>query len=102
MKDFFNFQKMITPVIIKLLFWLGILGCIIAGILQIVIGIMEGFDRELVFMGIGYIVLGPIVVRIYCELLIVLFSINDTLTDIRKQLNRQQDQEDQTNSENEG
>ena len=103
MKDFFNFQKMITPVIIKFLFWLGILGCIIAGILLIVMGsIWEGLDVELVFMGIGYIVLGPIVVRIYCELLIILFSINDTLTDIRKQLNRQQDQENQTNSENEG
>ena len=102
MKDFFNFQKMITPVIIQFLFWLGILGCIIAGILLIVIGIVEGFDGELVFMGIGYIVLGPIVVRIYCELLIILFSINDTLADIKKQLNRQQDREDQTNSENEG
>ena len=103
MKDFFNFQKMITPVIIQFLFWLGILGCIIAGILLIVMGtIWEGLDVELVFMGIGYIVLGPIVVRIYCELLIILFSINDTLTDIKKQLNRQQDQEDQTNSENAG
>ena len=104
MKDFFNFKKMITPVIIKVLFWLGILGCIIAGIFQIVMGsTMElGFGGELVFMGIGYIVLGPIVVRIYCELLIILFSINDTLTDIKKQLNRQQDQEEQTHSENEG
>jgi len=29
------------------------------------------------------VVLGPIVVRIYCELLILLFRMNETLTEIR-------------------
>ncbi len=102
MKDFFNFKKMITPVIIKVLFWLGTLGCIIAGIFQIVMAYTGQLGFGVVLTGIGYIVLGPIVVRICCELLIILFSINDTLTDIQKQLNRQQYQEAQTHSENEG
>lgn len=101
MKDFWNFKKMITPIIIQVLFWLGVLGCIIGGIVQIVSGI-EYPDPGMIFEGIAWLILGPIVVRIYCELLIILFSINDTLTDIKKQLNRPQDQDDQTNSQNEG
>lgn len=101
MKDFWNFKKMITPIIIQVLFWLGVLGCIIGGIVQIVSGI-EYPDPGMIFAGIAWLILGPIVVRIYCELLIILFSINDTLTDIKKQLNRPQDQDDQTNSQNEG
>ena len=28
--DFLNFDKMITPVIIKIIFWIGIIICIIA------------------------------------------------------------------------
>jgi uncharacterized membrane protein len=99
MKDFWNFKKMITPIIIPILFWIGTIVCIIAGIVFMVLG-ATGYSNsdsgEMVLLGIGYLVFGPIVVRIYCELLIILFSINDTLTDIKKQLNREQDQDDQT------
>jgi len=101
MKDFWNFKKMITPIIIQVLFWLGVLGCIIGGIVQIVLGIFEGPDPGMIFAGIVWLILGPIVVRICSELLIILFSINDILIDIEKQLNRSQDQNDQTNSQNE-
>ena len=40
-------------------------------------------------MGIILIVLGPIVVRLACEGMIVVFSINDTLTEIRKSLDNE-------------
>ena len=101
MKDLLNFKKMLTPIIIPILFWIGTIICIIAGIVFIVLGV-TGYSNpdngEMVLLGIGYLVLGPIVIRVYCEFLIILFSINDTLTDIKKQLNRQEDQDDQTNS----
>ena len=104
MKDFFSFKKMITPVIIKILFWLAILGCIIGGIFQIAMGAtmgatMEfGFMPELVLTGFALLIFGPIVVRVYCELLLILFSMNDTLTEIKQQLARQQGQSDQSDS----
>jgi uncharacterized membrane protein len=101
MKDLLNFKKMLTPIIIPILFWIGTIICIIAGIVFIVLGV-TGYSNpdngEMVLLGIGYLVLGPIVIRVYCEFLIILFSINDTLTDIKKQLNHQEDQDDQTNS----
>ena len=51
-------------------------GAILAGIARI--------DRtpELIGIGILAVVFGPLVMRIYCEWLIVLFRINDTLTEI--------------------
>ena len=35
------------------------------------------------FLGLVWIVFGPLVARIYCEILIVVFRMNETLTDIR-------------------
>ncbi len=52
--------------------------------------------REQVFAGISLLVLGPISVRISCELLIVIFSINDTLTDVKNLLQSEQEQDEQT------
>ena len=75
MKDFLFFRKMITPVIIQILFWIGVAFAVIGGIVAI---FTTGF-----LYGLGMIVLGPVVVRIWTELLIVLFKVNDTLTDIR-------------------
>ncbi len=112
MKDFLNFKKIITPLIVSKLFSIGAILCIIIGIYGIGEGIsflfgssasgMDAFGMQVIIIGLAYLILGPIILRIFCEVLITVFSINDTLTDIKKQLNRQQDQDDQTNSHNEG
>jgi len=75
MKDFLFFRKMITPVIIQILFWIGVAAVVIMGLIQMFSG---GF-----LPGLGMIVFGPIAVRLWTELLIVVFKINDSLTDIR-------------------
>lgn len=85
MSDFFSFRKMITPIIIQILFWLGVIVSVIAGIIMIVESgnSYYGSDGTMVLGGLLMIFLGPLAVRIYCELLIVIFRINETLTDIR-------------------
>lgn len=77
LKDFFSFRRMIAPVIIQVLFWLGILACLIT----VIVDIKDGhfLNALLVF------ILGPLIVRIGCELLILFFRINETLTDIKNQ-----------------
>ena len=89
MWDFLTFRKMLTPVVIQILFWLGVVACILGGIGAILAGIAR-IDRtpELIGIGILALVFGPLVMRIYCEWLIVLFRINDTLTDIRRNTER--------------
>ena len=84
MEDFLNFKKMITPMIIKILFWIGVALMILSGLASIISGANATFGGgKLVLMGLITIVLGPVIVRIYCELLIVIFSVNDTLTEIK-------------------
>ena len=73
--DFFSFRTMITPIIIQVIFWLGVVGCVIMGLGSLVGG------RAL--YGLVLLVVGPIIVRIECELLILLFRIHDALQEIR-------------------
>lgn len=81
MKDFLNFKKLITPLVIKIIFWVGVISCIITGLGMI-------FSKNIGF-GLAVLFLGPIAVRIYCELLILLFNINDTLTDLKNNAKNQ-------------
>lgn len=94
MQDFLRFKKMITPTIIQILFWIGVAVSVISGLISIIGGATSSYGRggAMVLMGIFWIVVGPVLVRLYCELLIVIFSINDTLTDIKNALNNRNTQ----------
>jgi membrane associated rhomboid family serine protease len=83
MEDFLQFRKMITPVIIKILFWIGVAVCVIGGLVYMIAMISSRAALAGVFGGLLFMFLGPVMVRIYCELLILFFRINDTLTEIR-------------------
>ncbi|MGD0768012.1 MAG: DUF4282 domain-containing protein [Tepidisphaeraceae bacterium] len=87
MNDFLSFKTMITPMIIRIIFLIGVALCVIAGIVWIVIGASSEFGGGAqVFGGIVFMLVGPLVCRIYCELLIVVFRILDELTTIRQRL----------------
>ena len=73
MKDFLNYKYMITPGILKILSYIAMIGCVIAGI-------FTAFVEPI--SGIGMIVLGPIVTRIYTELMLVIFEIHSELKKI--------------------
>lgn len=74
MEDFLAFRKMLTPIIIQIVFWLGLVVCVLGGLATLIGGSLSG---------LVLLVLGPIAVRIYCEILILVFRMNDTLTDIK-------------------
>lgn len=87
MDDFLKFRKMITPTIIQVLFY------VLAGLTALSgLGMMiaSPFQRYggvgLFFSGLVTLVLGPVIVRIYCELLILFFRMNETLTEIKNGL----------------
>ncbi len=82
MGDFWAFRKMVTPVIIEILFWVGVIICVIAGIILIVMGIKQPGNQTLL-PGVLLVIFGPLAVRLYCEVLIVFFRINETLTEIK-------------------
>lgn len=84
--DFLAFRTMLTPVLIKILFWIGIAGCVLAGLGQLVMAFSRfGSVVWGIFSALMTLVVGPIFVRVYCELIIVLFRIYETLREIKEQ-----------------
>ena len=76
MGEYLSFRKMITPVFIQVIFWIVAAVLVIAGLAQIANDEAVG--------GILLIVLGPLGARIYAEILIVIFRINDNVAGIRQ------------------
>jgi len=46
MWDFLTFRKMLTPIVIQILFWLGVVACILGGIGAILVGIAHIDSRR--------------------------------------------------------
>ena len=88
MKDFLEFRTMITPIIIQIIFWVGVAVCVIFGIGAMFIGSQYGVGNSA--KGLLILLLGPVAVRIYCEILIIFFRINETLTEIKHSLDQRQ------------
>ena len=77
---------MITPVIIQVLFWVGVAIAVIGALGMMVVGVTSNGQGIMVLVGLVMLVVGPVVVRIYCELLILFFRMNETLTEIKNGL----------------
>ena len=73
MKAFFNYEYMITPGILKILSYIAAVVVVIMGILALTADAVTG---------ISMIVLGPIVIRIYAELMLIVFEVHKELKKI--------------------
>jgi hypothetical protein len=82
MGDFLRFDTMLTPIVIQIVFWIAVVITVIVGFIQLFGG---GFA---VITGLLTIILGPVVARIYCEIVIVFFRINDHLRQIQQNTQR--------------
>ncbi len=76
MKDLLFLDKMLTPIIITLVYQLLLLAAIFGGI-------VGGLNTGNFFVAVLYAVGGAIAARIWCELLIVLFKMNEALQELR-------------------
>jgi hypothetical protein len=83
MGDFLAFRRMITPIIIQIVFWIGVVACVVGGFVVMFVIELPGPKGQQFFSGLALLLLGPLVVRVYCEILIVIFRMNESLTDIR-------------------
>jgi len=89
MRDLLHFDSMITPKIITFIYWLLLAAAVLGGLSTVVTAF--GMFRYNGWAGFGMLVVSPFVVilgalvaRIYCEIMIVLFKINEALQDIRR------------------
>jgi len=82
MRELLFFDKMITPKIINLVYWL-LLAAVVISALSKIFSSYGGFTFQNLIMGLFILAFGAILARIWCELLIVLFKMNEALQDIR-------------------
>jgi predicted Zn finger-like uncharacterized protein len=89
--DYLTFRKMIVPVVIQIIFWVLVLVVLGMATVGAALSLASG-QKEGALIGIGLaVVLAPLyilLIRMYCEVLIVIFRMNDTLSEIRDALTR--------------
>ncbi len=94
-KDILMFRKMITPWLVRVIFWIGsvlvILGGIVYFFVELVGGISDG-DAGRILLALFGVPIGTIVVllvfRLYAEISIVIFSINEALQEMAASMRR--------------
>lgn len=87
MKGIFNFDKMIMPIFIKIIFWLAVIGSILGGIGTMLFGVISDSSNFItIITGLLVLLLGPIIVRLYAEMLIVIFKMQESLIQIRDEI----------------
>ena len=74
MGDFLAFRRMVTPLIIQIVFWVGLAFCLVFGLL-----LMVNSRGQLppIIAGLVLVLIGPIFVRVLCEIIITLFRIEE-------------------------
>ena len=80
MGEYWSFDKLITPALVRAMFWILLVVVLFNGLSHL-------FGGEF-WMGLLILIVGPLGVRIYCEIVIVIFQINNTLTEIRDNQSR--------------
>lgn len=81
MKDFLTFRKMLSPILIQILFWISIIFFIGTAVVDLIHEINIVFALEI-------LILGPLIARVVCELLILAFQILAELTQIKNLLKK--------------
>lgn len=89
--DMFSFQKMIAPRILKIVYWIGLVGITIMALVSFVgaLGMLQysvsGALGTMVIAVIG-LAFGTLVWRVLIEMYTVFFNIHDRVTEIRDAL----------------
>ncbi len=82
MKNILCFNTMLTPKIITFVYWLLLAWTAYFGF-EMIFGRYEGFTVGNLVTGVFYTAGMALGARIWCELLIVLFKMNEALQDLR-------------------
>ena len=81
--DFFAFRSFIAPIVTQVAFWVSVFLCLMSGIYIMAADFVghshEGSAAWQIIAGLIIIILGPIMARVCCELLILAFRIHDEL-----------------------
>jgi hypothetical protein len=87
-KDFLSFKKLVMPTIIQRLFWVGVIFAFVFGIaIMVDARNREGWETAgQIAVGFGVILVFALLTRVFCEVMVVMFRINETLTELRRDM----------------
>jgi hypothetical protein len=74
--DYFNFKSMVSPVLIKVIYFLGFLSLTVSGVVMM--------TRNQPLEGLSALVFGNLLWRITCEGIIIIFRIHESLVSIEE------------------
>jgi len=81
---FLKFDKMITPSIIQVIFYIGLALGLLVGLINVFAGITSNYGGGIqVLFGLIIMVVAPLFIRLWCELTIVIFKIHEALEVIK-------------------
>ena len=83
--DLLSFEKLVTPTIIKIVYYIAIVLIVISGLIGVFSAFaLHGFGSAL--LALLTTLVGLLACRIYCELVIVLFGLYDRAGEIRDRI----------------
>lgn len=88
-KDFLSFEKFLTPGLVRIIYWLGLVGIVISAIVAFFSAFTAYGSFRNIFGAVFMLIFGTIMWRVMCEGLILAFKTFDRLTEIRDRLPRQ-------------
>jgi hypothetical protein len=94
-RDLFQWERFITPSIIKIFYWLAVVMAVLAGLQGVFAGLASMISNPIVGIiaivgGILIALVGIIFARIGAEFILIVFRINEHLGAIRSQGEHQQ------------
>ncbi len=78
-RNLFYFDAMLTPKVITVVYWLLLLGFLIAGLGMLFYTGFQYMSFGRFMRALGTTIGGAILARIWCELMIVLFKLNENV-----------------------
>ena len=105
MKDFLKLDTYLIPKIVPVIYRIGLILCIINGFIQIISNIFLAdiqhyyYWIEVLLLVIFWIVIIPVILRITCEVFLILYDIYQTLLGIKSNLTHQDDKQNQAEKE---
>lgn len=92
--DLFQFEKMVAPTVLKIVYWLGLIGIVIWSLIALLGGVRileysAATGLGTILLAFAGLVFGTLLWRILIEIYMVVFSINARLGEIRDSLNKE-------------
>lgn len=85
--EYLTFRRLMIPSLVHAIFWLGSISCGLAGLLTMLYALMGNKSGGIyILVGMALLLTGPVLLRVLCEVALVLVRIQASLEEIQRTL----------------